>query len=244
MAKIDLKFATLYIRDGYAQDDTAGAVNNALGYAANATTMTVDGFTDAVVTGDYFVMAADPDQTRHKITSHTETLGATTSITFTPGLAAAVLDNAVINLLPHEIEVKIGEGTLTYDEKRNMEYTLDRGRLDTVREGDEVPMEIKLDFTWEFIRAVTGSGTPTVEEALKKIGEASAWESSSDDACEPYAVDLQLEYIPDCAADGYETFLFPDFRWESLAHDAKAGTVSVTGKCNATQATITRVAGS
>lgn len=243
MAQIDLKYANIYIRDGYAATDSTGSVNNALGYAAGATTMTVDGLTGAVVTGDTFILDGDATRTRHSITSHTETLGNTTSITFTPGLTSAVVDNDTFTIQPHEISVKIGEGNLTYEETRKMQYVLDRGVLDTVREGDQEPVSVKMDFTWEFLRAVSGSGTPTVEEALKKTGEALSWESSSTDACEPYAVDIQVEYIPPCGGDGYETILLQDFRWESLNHDMKAGTVSVSGKCNITQATVVRTAG-
>lgn len=140
------------------------------------------------------------------------------------------------------LEVKIGEGNLTYDEKKNMEYVRDRGNLDTVREGDKEPMDVRLDFTWEFLRAVstTASGTPTIEDALKKRGEASAWVSSSSDACEPYAVDIEVVYEPDCGGEAKETILLPDFRYTSLAHDLRAGTVSVTGQCNATDAVVSR----
>ena len=36
---------------------------------------------------------------------------------------------------PNSITIKIGEGNLTYSEKRPVEFKLDRGNLDTVREG-------------------------------------------------------------------------------------------------------------
>ena len=43
------------------------------------------------------------------------------------------------------IDVKIGEGNLSYTERRTIEYTLNRGLLDEVREGDQVPMDVSLD---------------------------------------------------------------------------------------------------
>jgi len=140
------------------------------------------------------------------------------------------------------LEVKIGEGNLTYDEKKNMEYTKDRGALDTVREGDEEQMDVSFDFTWEFLKAVstTGAGTPTIEDALKQRGEASDWVSSSSDECEPYAVDVEIHYAPDCGSELDEIITLPDFRYTSLAHDLRAGTVAVTGQCNATEAIIVR----
>lgn len=136
------------------------------------------------------------------------------------------------------LEIKIGEGTLTYDERRNMEYVRDRGLLDVVREGDEEPIDVRFDFTWEFLRttSTTGAGIPTVEDALKQRGEAAAWVSSSADPCEPYAVDIVVTYTPPCGGELTEIITLPDFRYTSLAHDAAAGTVAVTGQCNVTQA--------
>ena len=142
----------------------------------------------------------------------------------------------------NEISVKIGEGTLTYDEKRTMEYVRNLGVLDTVREGDEEPMDVSFEFVWEQLTAVStsGAGTPTVEDALKQRGEAASWVTTSSDDCEPYCVDIEVVHTPVCGSETSETYLFPDFRWTSLAHDIREGTVSVTGQCNATQATITR----
>jgi len=140
------------------------------------------------------------------------------------------------------IDVKIGEGNLTYSEKRNMQYTLDRGLLDEVREGDEVPVDVKLDAVWEYITGgVSSSGVPSIEDALKKKGGAASWASTDTDACRPYAVDLEIIYEPTpegCGDD--ETILLSDFRYEELAHDLRAGTISVTGKCNVTEAVATR----
>lgn len=140
-----------------------------------------------------------------------------------------------------EIEIKIGEGNLTYTESRNMEYTLDKGILDEVREGDEVPMDISFDFVWEFITGTTGTaGVPSVEDALKNINKAAAWVSSDADACRPYAVDLELFHKPDCAGEDLEISTFPDFRYEELAHDLREGTIACSGRCNAKQASHAR----
>lgn len=140
------------------------------------------------------------------------------------------------------LEVKIGTGTFTYDEKKNMEYQKDRGNLDVVREGDQQEMDVKFDFKWDFLRADGGS-TPTVEEFLKQVGVASAYVSSDPDTCQPFAVDVILLYVPPCGGTKNEKIVCPLFRYESLAHDAKSGQVSVSGKCNVTQATVTRQVG-
>jgi hypothetical protein len=137
------------------------------------------------------------------------------------------------------LEVVIGEGNLVYTEKQNRTYYKDRGNLDTVRNGDEEPVEVKLDFTWEFLK---GDGDTTIEDALKQRGGAAAWATTSADACEPYAIDIEIKYNPPCASIKNEVYLLSDFRWEQLDHDMRAGSVSVTGKCNITEATVTRTA--
>ena len=141
----------------------------------------------------------------------------------------------------NSVEIKVGDGTLTYTESRNMEYLLDRGIIDTVREGDQIPMDVSFDLVWEFLKASTTT-TPTPEEALKQEGGASDWVSSSSDTCEPYAVDLQITHDPACATEDLEQITLPDFRWESIDHDVKAATLSASGKSNARRATIVRLA--
>lgn len=239
MSTIDLKHAYIYVEDGYAgpAGATAPKVNLMAGYTMGAVTMLVDGITGALVTGDRFGVVGST--AAHVITAHTETLGATTSITFTPGLTGAVADNADITFLPHQLEVKMGDGNCTYDESRTIEYKLNRGVIDEVREGDQVPMDVKIDGNWEFLRSDSGD-PPTFEEALKLIGGASTWISSDSDECRPKAVNIVIDYIPPCGGEKRERITLPDYRWEKLAHDPKAGTISTTGKCNALQATVVR----
>ena len=139
----------------------------------------------------------------------------------------------------NEVEIKIGEGNLTYSEKRNIEYFKDRGNLDLVREGDEEPVDLSFDFVWEWLR--TNNATVTVEEALKQTGAAAAW-ASTGGTCEPYAVDLELIYNPTCGTTQSEKITFSEFRYEQLDHDLRAGTVSASGKCNETAPTVERIA--
>jgi hypothetical protein len=106
----------------------------------------------------------------------------------------------------NEITVTVGEGNLTFSEKRNMDYILDRGTLDEVREGDEVPIDVSFDFKWDYISGTSSTGgAPSVEEALKKIGNASSWVSTDSDLCRPYSVDIEIFYNPDCATGDLET---------------------------------------
>lgn len=244
MAQIDLKNARIWFRDGYSGPggDSVGAINFGAGYASGATVLAVDGFVGALAVHDYVTIAGSVVSgvlTHHRITAHSETTGNTTSITITPGLSGAVVDDAVITVLPHEIEVKIGEGNLQWTEKINMIYTKDRGRLSTVKEGDEEPLEVTFDFIWDFIKADTDK-VPTIEDVLKQRGEASNWVSTATDACEPYAIDMVIEYDTPCSTDDDETITLEDFRHEELKHDLRAGQISCSGKCNRTEALAVR----
>ncbi len=240
MAQLDIKNCDVFIDDGYAGSVTGTTlVNNMSGYMAAATTMAVDGSTGLVTVGDRFTVAGDT--VVHTVTAQTPTLSNTTSITFTPALGASVVNDAVITWLPHRLQIRIGEGNVQWTEKRPITYTKDRGRLDTVKEGDEEPMEVKLDFTWVFLKASTGQ-TPTIEDVLKNRGEASDWVTSAADTCEPFAVNIVIEYTPPCSTEDMEVYTLQDFRYEDLGHDLKQAQVSVSGKCNVKEATVTRVA--
>lgn len=238
-AVVDTQVLTFYEVNA----DTA-LVNNAVtGYVAGRTTISVDGFTAAVAVGDYFTLEGDTarPRTQYQVTAKTDVLGATKSITFTPAIPTGqtVADNAVVTVGPHQVEVNLGDGNLTYSEKKNRDYKLNRGVIDTVRDGDEAPMEVSLDSMWEWTKGADDD-PPTPEDVVKKRGNASTWESSSSDPCEPFCVDLLFRYVPDCSSVAYEEILLPEFRYESIDHDPKAGTISFKGKCNALEAISTR----
>jgi hypothetical protein len=142
----------------------------------------------------------------------------------------------------NSISIKIGEGNLTYNEHRNVEFTRDRGILDTVRTADEEPVDVSLDAIWEFITAETSSGTPTIEDALKKVGEAAAWVSTADDQCQPYCVDVEVHNAPDCTGTDDEFITLEEYYYEALDHDLREGTIATSGRCNRKVATARRVA--
>jgi hypothetical protein len=235
MARIDLKNATIRILDGYT--GTAD-VNNGPGYAADTVTMTINNAPAAnIPVGAAFTVVGST--LIHVVTARSGG-PPNTSITFTPGLSGSVANGADIVFIGRSLEVNIGSGNLTYSEKKNMLYELNRGRLDSVREGDEAPVEVSMDFIWDFITAIPSSGTPTVEDVFKNRGEASSWESSSADPCEPYSVDVMVEYVPPCSGEAPEVITLVDFRYESLDHNITDAQVSVQGKCNVVEATVSR----
>jgi hypothetical protein len=142
------------------------------------------------------------------------------------------------------LEINIGEGTLSWVEKVTREYSKNRGLLDTVRNGDEEPMDVNFDLLYEYVRTQSGASAGAVSpvDALKKQNGASAWVTTSTDACEPYAIDIEVRNDPPCGGQEIEVVTLPDFRHEQLTYDLRQGTISCTGKCNAVEATVTRVA--
>ena len=139
---------------------------------------------------------------------------------------------------PHQVEVKLGDGEAKWTKSRDMKYDKDRGRLDSVRQGDDIPLEFEMNATWEHVRTGTDEAiTPT--DALDQVGGAAAWVSTGS-ACEPYAVDVMIVHAPDCASAQTETYLFPDFRYEKEAFDIKNASIAMSGKCDVTEPTISR----
>lgn len=73
---------------------SAGAINNASGYAKGVTSLTVDGITGTIGVNTWLKIAGD--DTPQRVVSQTATLGNTTGLVISPGLRSAVVDNAVI----------------------------------------------------------------------------------------------------------------------------------------------------
>jgi hypothetical protein len=141
---------------------------------------------------------------------------------------------------PNEVTITIGEGNLVVTERRNIEYHLDRGNLDDVREGDQVPVDVRFEAKYDYI---TGNTNATVYDAITGTGQASAWVSSDADACRPYAVDIEATHAPTPITCGdQEAVTISDFRWEEINFDWRTGQISFTGKANVTNVTTSRQA--
>ncbi len=248
MAIIDLRSSTLWIVDGSSpiSGATTGAVNNVAGYPAvlpfttpATSTIIVDVFTAEVVIGQYIQFGTHMQF--YEVVGVSNTASATTGLTIYPALLQPLADDDVIHVIGNGIYAKIGEGNMTYGEKRNLTYVRDRGFLDTMKIGDDEPMDVSIDFTWEFLRSLGSGHPPTIEEALYQTGQAASWVSTSIDTCEPYSVDIYLLDIPPCGTDA-ESIRLREFRWLSLDHDWRAGKVAIKGSCNTLHAVISHVA--
>lgn len=242
MARIELRDCTILFKDGLSG---TGAVNDGSIMAGDSslgvTTIVLNSNdTDLVPVGARFTIAGEASTPTHVVTGRTPSNSSpTTAITFSPVLSSGVTNTAVITFTSQQLEIKIGGGDLSYTEKNDFTYELDRSTLDTVRENDDQPMEISIDLVYEHITTGT-SETVSPMDALKRQGGAAEWVSSSSDLCEPYALNIELLQEAPCGSNEDETTLFPDFRSESRQVSLKDATIKVTGKCNAVEPTVTR----
>ena len=158
-------------------------------------------------------------------------------------LLTAAVGTKTITFIPQAIVIKVGEGDLKYTETRNFKYDLDRGLLDTVRFGDDVPMDISSSFTYEHITQGTSEPLSPVDAIKRRAGTpAEEWVSSATDKCEPFAVDIEITFTPPCGTSEPEVTTFPDFRSEKIEPDFKNSLITLSGKCHATEPIVSRTA--
>lgn len=244
MARIELRDATILLKDGLAG---TAAINDATPPASGDAQMTIDtvalntAVTTLVPVGARLMVAGETVATVHVVTARTPaSAGPTTAITISPALGAGTyLDDGVITFAAQELEIKVGDGNVTYTEHKEYDYMLDRGNLDSVREGNEVPMDVKMECVYEHITTGTSEAIAPID-ALKAKNGAAEWVGSASDLCEPYSVDMVIQHDVPCGTTQDEDTTFPDFRYETLEVNLKDATISVTGKCNAVEPIVTR----
>jgi hypothetical protein len=245
MARIELRDVTIYIQDGLSGTATLTANGSQNDTTLNINTVVLNtDDTDYVPVGARFYLPGESVNTVHTVTARTPSANSpTTCITFTPALGAGSYNSGnsenAVTFINQRIEVEIGEGNLTWTETKEYEYLRERGDLDTVKEADEQPVEMSMEFVYEYIKTESGQDITPVD-ALKQAGEAAEWVTSSDDQCEPYAIDVLVKHCVPCGTDQDEDVLFTDFRYESLDFDLGEATISVSGRCNVSEPTVTR----
>jgi hypothetical protein len=251
MARIELKHTIVRMKDGLSgsgavNEPTTAPIATDAEFDIDTVVLNAGGLgTDVIPLGARFVVDGETDASQdHAVTARTPSdgLSATTNIEFSPALGAGTYaDGGVLTFAPCQLDIKIGDGNITYTESNEYEYDLDRDMLDTVREGAQVPIDVSIDFVYEFITTGT-SEEISVMDALKKKGGASEWRSSSADPCEPYSIDIEVIYTPLCTTSEIETTTFPEYRSESREVDFSEATVTTSGRCNVTEPIITRTA--
>jgi hypothetical protein len=234
-----VKAALVALDDGLTTDDWSVA-----GSAGGPWTVTFTGaqgdMPQPLMTGDGTSLTGGSTTVTVATTIVGVVAGSTSNIVFTPALGAGTYaENGVVTFLPQQLDIKVGDGNITYTEHRTYDYLLDRGDLDTVREGNQVPMDIKLECVYEHITQGTNEVVSPMD-ALKGAGGAAEWVSTSSDLCEPYAIDVIILHTPPCGTSENERTTFPDFRADTKEIDFQKATIAVTGKCNAIEPVVAR----
>ncbi len=140
---------------------------------------------------------------------------------------------------PFTLAFKIDEGNLTWQERRNIEGVKDRGQLDYLKEGDKEFMTVSTEMRFHTLKASSGDPV-TPNEFLKKTGGASAYKSTSG-VCEADTIDIVVEVNRNCGTTVEDDIIvFPKFAYQELGGDFRAGTLSMSGICNATEPVTTK----
>ncbi len=162
MARIEMRDTTIYIQDGL-----VGTGNLSANGTLNDAELEIDtvvlntATTNLVPVGARLYLPSETVNTVHTVTARVPTsAGPTTNITITPILGEGGTSNTyntgnaegALTFINQRIEVKIGEGNRTWTEEKEYEYLRERGDLDTVKEGDEQPVEMSMEFVYEYVK--------------------------------------------------------------------------------------------
>ena len=139
-----------------------------------------------------------------------------------------------------EVEIKVGDGNISWTESRELEYLKDRGQLDAVEETEENPVEVEFTIRWEFFRVV-GSITPY--DALTHQNDAANWATTDQvDPCGPKSVDIEIAWLPACDTEDQEIYTLQAFRYTSINPSGTDRQISVSGSCNVRHVSAARAA--
>lgn len=112
-----------------------------------------------------------------------------------------------------EVTLTLEEGDLEFEEVTENIQVKDRGALDHVRPGDQMP--VPLSFSVKLDRVHEASTPVTLRDALKNAGGASSWVSVAGDH-EPYAVGIEFTVLDPAGGSDDETITFGKFFQESI----------------------------
>lgn len=134
----------------------------------------------------------------------------------------------------NEIEIKFDDGNFTWGENYNVDVILDRGQLDTLRDGDEQPMDITFGGRFDNVKSTTGDPF-TLSEFLKNRGPTALTSTITGD-CGSFTTDIVALNVPSCTIGGTvvenETLTFTQFFAQQIGGDFQAGQLNVSGICN------------
>lgn len=139
------------------------------------------------------------------------------------------------------VEVNMGDGNISWDETRELEYLKDRGNLDSVEETEENPISVDMSFRWTEFKSTGGVVTPY--EAITVTGQAvtDGWiTTDTKDACAPISIDIVVDFTPNCAAEQKEIYRLRAFRYESISPSGSDRQITCSGSCNYRHVEVTR----
>lgn len=129
---------------------------------------------------------------------------------------------------PNTLEVQLLEGELQFTNAKNRIVVMDRGDIDHVREGDQVPVALSFSFKhWKLYDA----STPTPYQFLEKEGPAAGYTSTRAADSDVWCMDLDF-YVVDALGGTDEKVAFTDFFATSVqfAEGSDYNKVSVQGQ--------------
>lgn len=140
----------------------------------------------------------------------------------------------------HSLEFKISDGGLSFRLRRNIIMRKNRGVLDLVQIGDEIPVEVTFDVILENIKSLSTDTFVTPYEFLTRRYACSGY-TTVGAACEPYAIDIEIvNDHGNCGGELDETITLPEFRPDKVDGGVKDAVLKVTGRCNVALATVLR----
>ncbi len=231
MAQVDLKLATIKIKDGGANEITVkiGEGNLTYNETRNVEYTLDKGKLDGVKLGDEVPVDVSLDATWESIT------GVETNADVTVATTAGVATDVTLTLTDSAATpVQIGSMFVGAD---NVTHQVTESTATEITFTPALTGAVALG-ALTFLPTVV-----TIEDALKQRRGAASWVTTDADACNPYCVDIEVAMEFPCAlgTGQDENILLKTFRYESIAHDLGAGTLALSGKCNITEAEATRV---
>lgn len=141
---------------------------------------------------------------------------------------------------PKILEIPISEGDFAFSLNSPSFIVMNRGKIDSRKQGDEMPSDISFNVKFEQWSYGNGSATGiSVADAFQGIGGASDWVST--DTCGPFSISIVFEMVNPCATGEKEVLTFGKFHADTLAFKEgnEYNTLSISGKALQQQPTRT-----
>ncbi len=122
---------------------------------------------------------------------------------------------------PKTMMIKLSEGDFAFSKKNNSFTVMNRGKIDSRKQGDETTLDVNFTMKfeqWAFDMGVTGLSPMDILDGTDRA-IAAGWVST--DECGPWAITVELRIKNPCAPANYEKLAFNKVHFDSL--DFKEG---------------------